>query len=196
MSELEYIAALLGLINIALIVRRSVWNFPVGIAMVSLYTYIFYGNQLPSDAGLQIFFVVMNAYGWWAWSRNRDDSGELVVQRLGVTAYVVWASGSAAAILLWGSIMARYSSATHPYWDGAIAVLSVAAQILMTRRFIENWHWWIVVNIISIPLYVIKELRPTAILYGLFLILAIAGLLEWRRAARLMQQGGAANPSA
>jgi len=65
-------------------------------------------------------------------------------------------------------------------------MLSVAGQILMTRRYLENWHWWIAVNMISIPLYLIKELYLTAILYALFLILAIAGLLEWRK-ARLVQ---------
>lgn len=184
MSNLEIVATLLGIANIVLIIRRSVWNFPFGIAMVALYAVIFYENYLPSDAALQIFFIVVNAYGWWAWLRHRDSVGELVVERLGARGYAAWVAGSAVAIVAWGAMMDRYSQATHPYWDGAIAMLSVAGQILMTRRYIENWHWWIVVNIISVPLYVIKGLSLTAGLYALFLVLAVVGLVEWLRAER------------
>lgn len=78
--------------------------------------------------------------------------------------------------------MAAVTDATHPYWDASIAMLSIAAQILMARRYLENWWWWIVVNSLSIPLYFIKGLSLTAALYGLFLVLALWGLIEWRRA--------------
>lgn len=180
MTAIELAATLLGIANIVLIVRRSIWNFPAALAMVSLYAVIFAQAKLYSDAGLQVFFFAINLYGWWAWSRNKADAGEIVVERLSTGALAAWAAGSGAAILVWGMIMARLTDATHPYWDGSIAMLSVAAQILMTRRFLENWWWWIAVNLISVPLYLIKGLNLTAGLYGLFLILAIWGLIEWR----------------
>jgi nicotinamide mononucleotide transporter len=78
--------------------------------------------------------------------------------------------------------MAANTDATYPHWDAAIAMLSVAGQILMTRRYIENWHWWIVVNMISVPLYLTKALYLTTGLYALFLVFAVLGLIEWRRA--------------
>ena len=77
--------------------------------------------------------------------------------------------------------MTNHTDASYPFWDAGVAMLSVVGQILMTRRLIENWYWWIAVNIISIPLYILKELYLTAGLYGLFLVLAIAGLVEWRK---------------
>lgn len=181
MSPIEISATLLGVANIILVIRRSIWNFPAALAMVSLYAVIFTQAQLYSDAGLQVFFFAVNLYGWWAWSRSRADCGAIVVERLSPRALMLWIVGSAGAATVWGSVMARLTDATHPYWDAGIAMLSVAAQILMTRRLLENWWWWIAVNSLSIPLYFIKGLMLTTALYGLFLILAIWGLIEWRR---------------
>ncbi len=181
MTGIEIAAVLLGIANILLIIRRSVWNYPFAIAMVSLYFVIFRDAKLYSDAGLQIFFLGVNAYGWWSWHRNKADAGEIVVQRLGAQALIYWIAGSVAAILAWGWFMASRTDASYPYWDASIAMLSVAGQILMTRRYLENWWWWIAVNAISIPLYLLKGLHLTAGLYMLFLILVFAGLVEWRK---------------
>jgi nicotinamide mononucleotide transporter len=181
MSLLETIAVLFGIANIVLIIRRSVWNYPFGIAMVSIYFFIFRDAKLYSDAGLQIFFVAVNFYGWWAWSRNKADAGEIVVERLGPQALLGWIGGSAIATAGWGWFMSANTDASYPFWDAGVATLSVAGQLLMTRRYLENWWWWIAVNIISIPLYWVKGLHQTAGLYVLFLALAIAGLIEWRR---------------
>ena len=184
MSMIEIVAVLLGIANIVLIIRRSVWNFPVAIVMVALYFIIFRDAKLYSDAGLQIFFAAINLYGWWSWNRNKDDSGVISVRRLPATDYALWIAGSIIAIWAWGAIMHAETDASYPYWDASVAMLSIAGQILMTRRFVENWHYWIIVNIISIPLYIVKDLHLTAGLYGLFLVLAIAGLVEWRKAER------------
>jgi nicotinamide mononucleotide transporter len=181
MSAIEIVAVLFGIANILLIIRRSVWNFPVAIVMVSLYFVIFRDAKLYSDAGLQVFFAIVNLYGWWSWNRNKADAGEVVVRRLPALAYGLCIIGSVAAIWGWGAFMGSYTGTSYPYWDASVAMLSVTGQILMARRFVENWHYWIVVNLISIPLYVTKELYLTAGLYGVFLVLAIAGLIEWRK---------------
>ena len=181
MSPIEIVAVLLGIANIVLIIRRSVWNYPFGIAMVTLYFFIFRDAKLYSDAGLQIFFLAVNLYGWWSWSRNKAETGEVVVQRLGTEGLLAWMAGSAIATACWGFIMSNHTDASYPFWDASVAMLSVAGQILMTRRYLENWWWWIAVNVISIPLYIVKDLRLTAGLYALNLVLAIAGLIQWRR---------------
>jgi nicotinamide mononucleotide transporter len=182
MSPIEIFATLFGVANIILIIRRSVWNYPFALLMVSLYFVIFREAKLYSDAGLQMFFFAVNLYGWIAWHRARTATGHIDVRTLSRSAQGYWAMASIAAIAIWGSIMAHYTDASFPYWDGAVAMLSVVGQILMTRRYIDNWVYWIVVNLISIPLYLVKGLHLTAGLYALFLALAIAGLIEWRRA--------------
>jgi nicotinamide mononucleotide transporter len=160
MSLLEILAVLLGIANILLIIKRSVWNFPVAIIMVLLYFVIFRDAKLYSDAGLQIFFAAVNS----------------------AMGYGLWILGAIAAIWAWGAVMHSETDAAYPYWDASVAMLSIAGQILMARRFVENWHFWIIVNLISIPLYAMKELYLTAGLYGLFLVLSVAGLIAWRKA--------------
>jgi nicotinamide mononucleotide transporter len=184
MSLLEALAALLGLANILLIIRRSVWNYPFALAMVALYAMIFAEAKLYSDAGLQVFFFAINLYGWWSWRANEASAGEIVVERLGRSGRMLWLAATATASLIWGTVMHITTDAAYPWWDASIACWSVAAQILMTRRYIENWHGWIAVNLISIPLYGIKGLWLTCGLYAIFLAMAVWGLIEWRRTER------------
>jgi nicotinamide mononucleotide transporter len=181
MNPIEAVATLLGLANIALIIRRSVWNYPFGIAMVVLYAHIFWNAKLYSDAGLQAFFLVVQFYGWWAWAQRRANDGLVIVEHMSSRARIMWALASVVATVVWGTLMHRMTDAAYPYWDGSVAMLSVAAQIMMTRRLIENWWWWIAVDMLAIGLFAVKGLWLTAGLYGVFLVMATYGLIEWRR---------------
>jgi nicotinamide mononucleotide transporter len=183
-SAIEIVAPLLGLVNVWLVVRRSVWNYPFGIAMVLLYARVFFEAKLYSDALLQIFFLVVQLYGWWNWVRSRSESGEVRVLRLGSGERLAWAGGCALAALAWGALMRFQTDASYPWWDASVAIPSVAAQILLSRRFIENWWLWILVDLLAVGLYAAKELWPTAGLYLVFLGLATWGLIAWRRAER------------
>jgi nicotinamide mononucleotide transporter len=182
MNELEWVAAGLGVINVSLVVRRSVWNYPFGLAMVALYFFVFLGARLYSDALLQIFFFVVQLYGWVNWVRARTGGGEVPVARLSLRERFAWAAGTALASLAWGLFMARYTNAAAPVWDAIISGTSIAAQILMARRRIENWLLWILADVIAIAVYASRALYPTSALYLLFLLLSIAGLIGWRRA--------------
>jgi nicotinamide mononucleotide transporter len=183
-NGIEIIAVGLGLANIVLIVGRSIWNYPVGIVMVLLYARIFFDAKLYSDALLQFFFLVVNLYGWWAWLAARDEEGAIRVRRMDNRARFVWIAATALAAAGWGTLMARFTDASLPYWDAAIAAMSIAAQILLARRFLENWVLWIAVNILSVGVYSVKELHLTAGLYLVFLALAFWGLQSWARAER------------
>lgn len=181
---LEIVAFVLGVINVALVVRRSIWNYPFALTMVALYARIFYDAKLYSDALLQIFFFAVNLYGWWAWSRVAASEGTIVVERLGVRSRVAWAAGTAIAIVIWASLVQRYTDAALPWWDATAAIVSVAAQLLQSRRLIESWMLWIGVDILSIGLYAVKGLWLTMLLYLVFLVLAVWGLIDWRRVQR------------
>ena len=180
-STLETIAVVLGMMNIIFIIRRSIWNYPFGIAMVSCYAWIFYGAKLYSDALLQLFFFVVQIYGWWVWSRAASDAEDhkIPVLQLNKVNQLAVLGGCLILTLGWGTMMARMTDAHYPYWDGAIAMISVVAQLLLARRYVENWVLWIIVDILAVGLYWTKALHLTAILYGLFLLLAIVGLIQW-----------------
>ena len=183
MGGIEIAAALLGVINVLLVVRRSVWNYPFGIAMVGLYFFVFWDAKLYSDALLQIFFLLIQAYGWWAWVHAAWVDHGVVVGWLRNPDRARWVAGTALGIAIWGTGMARFTDAVAPMADATIAGLSVSAQILQSFRKVESWVLWVLVDILAIGLFAWRGLAVTAALYGLFLVLAIAGLFEWRRKA-------------
>lgn len=187
MNPLEYAAAALGVINVALVVRRTVWNYPFGIAMVSLYFFVFFEARLYSDALLQLFFLVVQLYGWRNWLMAKKATGDIPVTLLDNRARLLWVVGLALASTLWGLAMARWTDAAAPLVDAFVAGFSIGAQILMARRVVENWVLWIAVDIVAIGLYWSRDLQLTSGLYFIFLLLATTGLVEWRRQWRAQQ---------
>ena len=183
MGGIEIAAALLGVINVLLVVRRSVWNYPFGIAMVALYFFVFWDAKLYSDSLLQIFFLLIQLYGWWAWAHAERAGHGVVVRWLDNKARLRWMLGTGVAILLWGSGMARFTDAAAPMLDATTAGLSVSAQILQSLRRVESWVLWVTVDVLAIGLFAWRGLGVTAWLYALFLLLAGVGLFEWRRKA-------------
>jgi nicotinamide mononucleotide transporter len=184
MSRLEILATLLGLANIVLLVRRSVWNYGFGLAMVALYAPIFFAARLYSDALLQLFFFAVQLYGWWHWLRGRREEGDVIVERLGWPSRARWLIAVVPAWALWSLAMQHYTDTLFPFWDGAVAVLSIAAQIMLARRLIENWPLWILIDAIAIGLYLTRGLTLTAVLYAVFLGMAAWGWIAWHNAER------------
>lgn len=180
-TTLEWIAVALGVANIALLIRRSIWNYPFGMAMVALYFVIFREARLYSDMGLQLFFFVVQGWGWWAWTRAGGLDGPVETGRLTTKQRWLWIIGTIIATAIWGYAMDLYTDAVQPHWDAAVAMGSVAAQILLTQRKIENWVGWIAVDVLAIALYANRGLHLTAGLYGLFLLMSIWGFIEWWR---------------
>ncbi len=178
---IEVAAVALGLANVALLIRRSIWNYPFGIAMVSLYAVIFLETKLYADAGLQVFFFAIQFYGWWSWLRARGSDGLVVVRRLRPVLAAVYGATALAGSAALGAGLDRLTDAAYPYWDAAIASFSVCAQVMMAKRFLENWLVWIAVDFLAIGLFCTKGLGPTAALYAVFLLMSAAGYLSWRQ---------------
>lgn len=184
MSPVELVATLLGVLCVALGVRRSVWTFPTAIGSVLLVGWVVWRARLYSDALLQLFFVGANLYGWANWRRSQAVQGEVLVERMSAHARWRWAAGTLLATMAWGGAMARWTDAAYPWWDAATAMVSVAAQLLMARRKWENWVLWIAVDLALMPLYLAKHLTMFAALYLFYLALSSWGLVAWRRALR------------
>ena len=183
LSALEISAALFGLINIILIAHRSLWNYPFGVAMVSLYFIVFLQARLYSAAGLQIFFLASQIYGWWYWRRATDGAAPVPVRPLAIRSrWLALAAGSIGTLVL-GLAMSRLTDAAAPWIDAGNAAWSMVAQLLTDRRYVESWLLWIGINIMSVWLYATQGLFPTAMLYTFFLGIAGWGWHQWRKAA-------------
>lgn len=180
---IEWIAFACGILNVGLIIRRSIWNYPFGFAVVTLYFFIFWGYRLYSDALLQVYFFVIQIYGLYVWLNGRASDGRVIVAHLGVGMFALYIGATAVAWLILASLMTAYTDAAAPYWDAAVAALSITAQFLLSRRYLQSWYLWIAVDVLAIGLFYTRGLEPTATLYVIFLGLAITGLIQWRQAA-------------
>jgi nicotinamide mononucleotide transporter len=184
MTVLEWVAAGLGLINIALLVFRSVWNYAFGIASVAIYIFIFRETRLYAESALQVFFVLAQMWGWYLWIKVGDEDSRVPVRWLDWGSRVVWIAVTAAISINLGWVMHRYTNAVMPFADSAIAGASVAAQVLLAYRRVENWMLWILIDVAAVGLYINRGLYPTAGLYGGMLVMSLVGLREWVVAAR------------
>lgn len=184
---IEIAAALCGLANVVLIIRRSLWNYPFGFAMVTLYAWIFFDSKLYSDALLQIYFFIIQIFGVVWWLRGADGTGRVQARDLPARQAIAWALAAIGFTGALGFAMSQRTDAALPYWDAGAAVLSVIAQTLMARRYLQSWLVWILVDVLAIGIYLAKDLTPTAVLYAIFLGLAVQGWLSWRRNARIAQ---------
>ncbi len=185
MSNWEILGSLLGLIGVALMIRQHIWAWPVGLVQVSVYAWVFYDAKLYSDAILQVFFFVLQAYGWWHWRdaavRSRT---ELPVSRLGRRAVLAYIVVGAIATAGWGEMMRRTTDAALPRWDAFILVFSLIAQWLQARKRLENWIGWMIVNGVVVGVCWQKGLRLTAGLYVVFFLMAVVGHRTWQRTFR------------
>lgn len=184
MSPLETLAALCGLANVILLARRSVWNFPFGMAMVSIYAGIFIDARLYAVAGLQIFFLIAQIAGLHAWRNAPTDAGDVAIRSMPPRWWpLVLAAGIGSSVVL--AILLSLTNAAAPINDGSVAAFSLVAQGLTNGRYLQSWPLWVGVNIASIFLYAGQSLWLTAGLYAVLLIIALYSWWHWARLLRL-----------
>jgi nicotinamide mononucleotide transporter len=181
---IEWIAAIAGAVSVYLSARQNILSWPTAIVNVSLYAFIFRRAGLFSDMGLQVVYLALSIYGWYQWLHGGAQRGALRVSRATPR---VWFACAAAALPFWMGLAAYTSTlpgVSLPYLDSGLTTLSLVAQWMMTRKILENWALWILADIVYVPVYVYKTLYVTAGLYAVFLVLAVIGLLQWRRSYR------------
>lgn len=187
----EVAAFVTGALGVWLVARQHVANWPIGIANALFFLLLFASFGLYADSGLQVVYLALGAYGWWAWLHGGAERTELEVSRTTpgqwvlVAAFVVVATAG-----LW-LLLARVTDSNVPAWDAATTALSLAATWGQTRKKVESWWIWIAADLIYIPLYAYKDLWLTAALYVVFTALCVGGLRSWRSALARAGRGGA-----
>jgi nicotinamide mononucleotide transporter len=179
LSNGEVLGFATGLACVWLAAQKNVWNFPFGIANCALLLILFLDARLFADSGLQLVFIALNVRGWWQWARGVELREEPVTaasgrQLLRFTLYGLALSAALAAAL-------AYARGSVPVFDGLITGFSLLAQWLLNRKVLQNWLYWMAVDVVSIPVYAYKGLYLIALLYLIFLLLCIEGYRVWRR---------------
>ena len=173
-----------GALCVWLVVRQNVWTFPVGIANNVFFIVLFVQAGLYADAGLQVVYIGLGGLGWYWWLRGGPRRTRLVVRRTPRGAWPALVAGVAVvtALLTWA--LTTWTDSTVAPADALTTAMSLAAQLMLNRKWIGSWWVWITVDVLYVGLYASKGLYLTAVLYLLFIGLCVRGLVEWRAALR------------
>ncbi len=192
MSPLEIAGVVVSALAIWLTARRNMLCWPIGLASVVLYAWIFLDAKLYSDMLLQGAFAALQLYGWYRWiaQRRTDPGGQpgaderhvLPERDVGLRRLVPGLLSAVVLSVLLGSAMARWTDASLPYVDATLTAFSLIAQYWTARRYIASWQLWVVVDVIYVGMFVFKQLYLTAGLYAAFVVLAGIGWRDWARA--------------
>lgn len=180
MSVLEIAANLVTAVSIFLAGRNSIHTWWSGILGAVLFGVLFYETQLYADATLQVFYVATSILGWVRW-RQGQGGAELPVTRSSPRVLALAVGGGLVVAISYGALLYTYTDAYAPFWDSAVLVASVIAQLLLMNRKLESWYFWLVVNTIAVPLYGSRGLWLTAVLYVAYWVNALFALRRWRR---------------
>jgi nicotinamide mononucleotide transporter len=179
-SPLEGIAAAFGVVSVYLSTRQNIWSWPTAIVNVALYSVVFYNGRLYGQMGLQAIFLVLSIYGWYQWLHGGADKSELRVSRASPRLLATLAATNVVAWVVLAALLRR-TDAALPWLDALLTTTSLVAQWMMTRKILQNWILWIAVDIVYVPMFISQRLYATALLYAVFLMLAVMGFVEWRR---------------
>ncbi|CAO97333.1 nicotinamide riboside transporter PnuC [Erwinia tasmaniensis] len=208
LSWIEATGTIAGLLCIWLASLEKIVNYAFGLINVTLFAAIFFQIQLYASLLLQLFFFVANIYGWYAWSRQNSQHQQalnirwlprrqrygwiaaIVVAIVLLTRYIdpVFAFLTRAAVMLMQSLglnvgMPDLQPDAFPFWDSCMMVLSIAAMILMTRKYVENWLLWVAINLISVTIFARQGVYAMALEYVLLTLIALNGSWLWIKRA-------------
>lgn len=181
-TPLDQVNLAVGVVGVWLMIRRSLWAFPVGLVAVTVQGVLFFESRIYADAMLQVFFFVTLAWGWWHWVKHRGAAPELAVTALSWKNRGLAVAVTGVATVAWALAARQWTDALMPWRDAAIAMLQVVGQVLQARKKLECWAFFTVANCIAIPAYWSAELAYTAFLFGVYLVLGLVGWRAWWRA--------------
>jgi nicotinamide mononucleotide transporter len=184
MSAFEIVGAVFSLLSVWYSTRQNVLVWPTGMVGVAAYAVVFFEARLYADMLLQLFYFAVSVRGWYLWLHGGDHHDRLPVTRLTQRQILLLLPLTAAGILGLGFAFATWTNADLPWLDATASGLSVMGQLLLMRKKLQTWHVWILVNILSVGIYLYKALYLTTGLYFVFLVLAIIGLVQWQKALR------------
>jgi len=169
-----------GLLCVYLAAKNVIWNWPLAIISVVTYAFVFFEKHLFADAGLQLYFLAMNIYGWYHWSQKSPLDNLAPVVRITKKQLLLSITGVAVVTVFLGSVL-KYTTASYPYLDSFCAACSVVAQLLLARKVLENWLIWVFVNTIYVGIYIAKDLHLTAVMYAIYIPIVILGYIDWKK---------------
>lgn len=180
-NYLENLGIISTLICIWLNIKQNIWGWFWAIISSSIYGLVYFQAKLYSDMELQIVFIIISIYGWWQWVYGGEQKNNLPVTNTPKKYFLILITIVILISSISGYLHSKYTDASLPYFDSSLTAISLVAQWLMARKYIENWLLWIAANIGYIFMYFSKNLNGTSILYFILLAMAVKGFIDWQK---------------
>ena len=184
MSHWETTAVILGVAYLVLAMRQSQWCWYAAFGSTAIFSWLFFDVSLVMESALNVYYLAMAVYGWMAWRNGSGDKPELPVQRWSLTNHALAIGGVVAISLISGWLLTNNTSAALPYLDSFTTWGAVLTTWMVTRKVLENWLYWVVIDAVAIYLYIDRGLYLTAVLTALYVVLAVGGYFMWLNAYR------------
>lgn len=182
-SWLEWLGFVSTIACIYLAAKENIFNWPVSILSIVISAILYFESHLFGDFALQFYFLFTAFYGWWFWLKKKKEREKPIV-RIKLQHWIIGVILIAILTMLSGYLLDRYTPSNVPYEDGFCTAVSLVAQIMLTRKILQNWILWIIVDICYVPLLIYKNLNVYALLYAILVVIAIKGYLDWRKTYR------------
>ena len=192
MSPWEAVAVVFAIAYLLLAVRENVWCWLFALMSTAIFTVLFWDVSLLMESALNVYYMAMAVYGWHQWTRggkNGDDKPHaLPIRSMSGRQHALVITGIAILSIGSGYLLNEHSSAAWPYVDSFTTWASVITTYLVARKYLQNWLYWIVIDTVSIPLYIDRGLNLTALLFVAYVVIAVIGYVKWREHLRLDTQ--------
>jgi len=194
------VAVISGIISVWFSRKESIWVYPTGLINTILFIYISVKGHLLGEASVNLYYTIMSLYGWWLWTRKDQVSGDRILH---ITTndskdwqFQLLFFGISYGILFVGLTWAKASFAPEaiPWADALASATAYTGMWGMAKKKVASWYWWIATNLASIPLYFVKGFMFTSVQFMILLLLAVAGLISWKKKAKLRMQHSDQNP--
>jgi nicotinamide mononucleotide transporter len=184
-NYIELLGALLSIIYLLLSIRQNILLWPVGILGAVLYVFVFFQTKFYADMGLNIYYFFISIYGWITWSKagGQDQQGMPVV-RAGMVRGLILITIFFFLFLVMGYLLDQFTDSPVPYWDAFTTSGSIVATWMLTKKIIEHWILWVIIDLVSLGLYIHRGLYPTTVLFAIYTTMAIVGFIQWKKALK------------
>jgi len=179
MSPWELAAVALGIAYLLLAMRESLWCWYAAFVSTAIFLVLFWQVGLLMESALQVYYLAMAVYGWWQWQHGSGGADELAISRWGTRQHLTATGAVLALSALSGTFLYQYSTAALPYLDSFTTWGAIVTTWMVARKILENWLYWLVIDGVSIHLYLDRGLYLTALLFVAYLVIAIFGFRQW-----------------
>ena len=183
-SNIEIVAVAFGLIYIILAAKENVWCWPAGFIGTGTSIYLFWDGSLYMESALNVYYLLMAVFGWWQWQYGSTEKSTLSIRSLTAKEHLIILTLIAALTLVSGYFLNSNTDAALPYLDSFTTWSAVITTWMVARKILENWLYWIVINSASIYLYLDRGFVLYAVLFALYVVIAVVGYRQWRYTLR------------